>query len=44
MYAKEDSKIKRDAIEAASKEIVPHEEAEWENDMNLQDWLKGFGR
>jgi len=40
IYAKTDSKLKREAIEAASKEIVPSQEASWENDTSLKDWLK----
>lgn len=43
-YAKADAMHKRLAIEAASKEIVPLEEAEWDNDSNLKDWLKSFNR
>jgi len=35
---------KRQAIEAASKEIVPSEEAKWDNDSHLKDWLKNFNR
>ena len=44
VYAKADAMHKRQAIEAASKEIVPPEEAEWDNDSNLKDWLKNFNR
>lgn len=40
IYAKADSKFKREAIEAASKEIVPSQEASWENDTSLKEWLK----
>jgi len=32
------------AIEAASKEIVPPMKAEWDNNSNLKDWLKSFNR
>lgn len=44
IYAKADAKHKRQAIEAASKEIVPPESAQWESDSNLKDWLKNFNR
>ena len=44
VYARSDAMHKRQAIEAASKEIVPPEEAEWDNDSNLKDWLKNFNR
>ena len=44
MYIRTDALNKRQAIEAASKEIVPPEEAEWDNDSNLKDWLRNFNR
>ena len=44
VYARADAQKKRQAIEAASKEIVPPEDAEWEHDSNLKDWLKNFNR
>ena len=44
VYARTDAKLKRKAIEAASKEILPEEEATWDNDTNLKDWLKSFNR
>lgn len=44
VYARADAMHKRQAIEAASKGIVPPEEAEWDNDSNLKDWLKNFNR
>jgi site-specific recombinase XerD len=44
VYAKADTAKKREAIEAASKEIVPMEEAQWEQNGNLKDWLKNFNR
>lgn len=44
VYARADAMHKRQAIEAASKAIVPPEEAEWDNDSNLKDWLKNFNR
>ncbi len=40
VYARADAKMKREAIEAASKELVPKEEAKWENNVSLRDWLK----
>jgi integrase/recombinase XerD len=44
VYAKADIKKKREAIEAASKEIVPAEVAEWDNNTDLKQWLKMFNR
>jgi len=44
MYGKADVRRKREAIEAASKEIVPSELAEWENNTDLKHWLKTFNR
>lgn len=44
IYARTDSAKKREAIEAASKDIVPREEAQWENNIQLKDWLKNFNR
>jgi site-specific recombinase XerD len=44
VYARADAQKKRQAIEAASKEIVPPESAEWESNSNLKDWLKKFNR
>lgn len=40
IYARTDSKLKREAIEAVSKEIVQKQEAKWENDTTLKEWLK----
>lgn len=42
IYARTDAKLKREAIEAASREIVPPEEAVWDNDKGLKSWLKSF--
>lgn len=42
LYARTDAKLKRAAIEAASREIVPPEEAIWDNDDDLKSWLKKF--
>ena len=44
IYAKSDVKKKREAIEAASKEIVPAETAKWDNNTDLKKWLKMFNR
>jgi len=44
VYARTDAQMKRKAIEAASKEIVPEEDAAWDNDTDLKDWLKSFNR
>ena len=43
-YSRTDAMLKRQAIEAASKEIVPKEDADWENDSDLKTWLKNFNR
>ena len=44
VYARADARLKRAAIEAASKEIVPPEESKWDNDADLKTWLKQFNR
>lgn len=44
VYAKADSLKKRQAIEATSKELVPLEDASWERDSNLKNWLRSFNR
>jgi site-specific recombinase XerD len=44
IYGKADARRKREAIEAASKEIVPPEEAKWETNTDLKQWLKNFNR
>lgn len=44
VYARTDAQLKRKAIEAASKEIVPKEDAVWDNDTDLKDWLKSFNK
>jgi len=44
VYAKADATRKREAIEAASKELVPTEIPEWENNSGLKEWLKNFNR
>ena len=44
IYARTNAQLKRKAIEAASKEIVPKEDAIWDNDTDLKDWLKSFNK
>lgn len=44
VYARADAKMKREAIEAASKELVPKEDAKWESNTSLREWLKEFCR
>lgn len=44
VYARTDAKLKRAAIEAASREIVPPEEALWDHDEDLRAWLKSFNK
>jgi site-specific recombinase XerD len=44
VYARTDAQLKRKAIEAASKEIIPEEDAAWDYDLNLRDWLKRFNK
>ena len=42
VYAKMSAAKARSAIEAASKEIVPKEDALWETNYNIKEWLKGM--
>ena len=44
VYARTDAKLKRKAIEAASKEILPPEDAEWDHNADLKKWLKDFNK
>lgn len=44
VYARTDAKLKRKAIEAASREILPPEDAAWDTDANLKQWLKSFNK
>lgn len=44
VYIKVSSTKKREAIELASKMIVPEEEAQWKSDCKLKDWLSSFNR
>jgi len=42
IYARADSKLKREAIEKAYVDVAPKEEPFWENNENLLSWLKSF--
>lgn len=42
IYAKLSSDRKRKAIEEASAKIVPEEEAQWERNPSIKDWLRSF--
>ncbi len=42
IYARADSKQKREAIEKAYTEVVPKEQPQWQANQNLLDWLKNF--
>lgn len=42
VYARADSKQKREAIEKAYTEVVPKEQPQWQTNRNLLDWLKNF--
>jgi len=42
VYARADSKQKREAIEKAYSEVVPKEQPQWQTNRNLLDWLKNF--
>ncbi len=44
VYARTDSKKKREVIEAASKEIVAPESAQWDGNEDLKEWLRNFNR
>ena len=44
VYARTDANLKRKAIEAASNEILPPENASWDTDVSLRDWLKRFNK
>lgn len=43
VYAKVDSKQKREAIEKAYADVVKREEPTWVDNNNLLEWLKSFG-
>jgi integrase/recombinase XerD len=42
IYARADSKQKREAIEKAYVDVAPKEDPVWENNENLLGWLKSF--
>jgi len=42
IYAKISAAKRRTAIEAASKNIVPEENALWETSSTIKGWLKGM--
>lgn len=44
IYARADSKQKREALEKAYVDVIPHSEMEksWEKDRSLLEWLKGL--
>ena len=44
VYARTDAKLKRKAIEAASREILPPEDAAWDTNADLKEWLKSFNK
>ena len=47
IYARADSKQKREALEAAYADIIPvmdKVEGSWEKDSKLKHWLKGLGK
>lgn len=44
VYAKVDSRQKREAIEKAYTDVTPTEEPVWQRNNDLLDWLKNFNR
>ncbi len=46
IYARADSKQKREALEAAYVNIIPTQayEGAWEKDSKLKDWLKSLSK
>ncbi len=44
LYARANSIKKREAIEAAGRQITPKEPADWEANVKLKDWLRNFNR
>lgn len=44
IYAKTDSKHKREAIEKAYVDVLPTEEPEWQNNEDLLSWLRSFNK
>ena len=46
IYARADSKAKREALEKAYADLVPNRDTDkdWEKNKDLRDWLRGLGR
>ena len=46
IYARADSKAKREALEKAYADLIPNcdSDREWEKSKDLRDWLRGLGR
>ena len=46
IYARADSKQKREALEKAYVDVIPvnSQNSRWEKDSNLKTWLKNFGK
>ncbi len=42
IYARADSKMKREAIEKAYADVIPTEAPMWANNSNLLEWLKSL--
>ena len=42
VYARADSRQKRNAIESAYQDLTPKQEPLWSNNNNLLEWLRGF--
>lgn len=42
IYGRADTEARRKAIEASSIGLVPAEEAKWETDVSIMEWLKGI--
>jgi integrase/recombinase XerD len=43
IYARADSKAKREALEKAYADLTPKSDCEWNKNKDLLDWLKGLG-
>jgi integrase len=44
IYAKTDSKQKREAIENAYVDVLPNEEPKWHKNEDLLSWLRSFNK
>ena len=42
IYARTDTKQKREALEKAYSNVLPEENAVWQNNQKLLDWLKNL--